>query len=132
MDKVISVDDLGEYISEILQEYGDRAQFALETAAAGVGKAASNKVRAAAPEKKGTYKKGWTVSVEKDRIGVEAVVYNRSRPGFTQLLEKGHEIYGHALRSGGRTTPRAFPHIAPAEQWAVEEFVKRVEKELKA
>lgn len=133
MDKVISADDLGEYVGELLQEYGDAAQTAIEIAASGVGKAAKNKVAAGSPNKTGKYKAGWQLSVQKDRIGVEAVVHNAKRAGLTQLIEKGHEIvtYGHARRSGGRTQTRAFPHIAPVEQWAIEEFVKRVEKELK-
>lgn len=133
MDKAISADELGEFVAQILKEYGDKAQIAIETAATGVSKAAKNKVKAAAPNKTGIYKEGWESRTFKDRVDVEAVVFNAKRPGFTQLLEKGHDIatYGHAKRSGGRTKTRAFPHIGPADQWAVNEFVKRVTKELK-
>lgn len=133
MDKAISAADLDEYISQILHEYGDKAQMAIETAATGVSKATKNKVKAAAPDKTGQYKEGWDAKTFKDRVGIEAVVFNGKRAGLTQLLEKGHEIatYGHAMRSGGRTKTRAFPHIAPAEEWAITEFIKRVEKELK-
>lgn len=132
MDTVISADDLEEFISKVLDEYGDKASMAIEQAAAGVSVAAKNKVMAAAPEKTGKYKSGWDTKLYKDRLSVEAVVFNGVHPGLTHLLEHGHEIkvYGHALRGGGRTNPQI--HIAPAEQWAIEEFTKRVTRALES
>lgn len=127
--EVISADELSEYVNQILEQYGDRAQMAIQNAAAGVSKAANNKVRSVAPQKTGKYKDGWTAKLYKDRVEVVAVVYNEKLPGLTHLLEHGHEIYGHAKRAGGRTQPQV--HIYPAEQWAIDEFVKRIESELK-
>ena len=128
--EIITPDELAEFVNKTLNEYGDKAQMAIETAAVGVSMAARNKVKDGAPERTGKYKEGWKTTLIKDRLGVEAVVYNGVRPGLTQLLEHGHEIvvYGHALARGGRTAPQI--HIAPAEQWAIDEFVKRVTRAL--
>lgn len=130
MAEIISADELASYIDKVLDEYGDKARDAIEAAAVGVSHAAKNKVRAEAPERTGKYKSGWDTKLYKDRLSVEAVVYNGVRPGLTHLLEHGHEIkiYGHALANGGRTKPQV--HIQPAEQWAIEEFVKRIERAL--
>lgn len=128
--EVIKADELDEFVKKILDEYGDKAITAMEKAAAGVSKAAANKVKADSPERTGKYKDGWNAKLFKDRVSVEAVVYNSRRPGLTHLLEHGHEIvlYGHALANGGRTQPQV--HIYPAEQWAIDEFMSRVKKEL--
>ena len=130
--EVITADELEEFVSKVLDEYGDKAYMAIESATAGVSVAAKNKVRAEAPERTGKYKSGWDTKLYKDRLSVEAVVYNGVRPGLTHLLEHGHEIkiYGHALAKGGRTNPQV--HIQPAEQWAIEEFMKRVTRALES
>lgn len=126
--EVIKADELDEFVKKILDEYGDKAITAMENAAAGVSKAAKNKVSANAPQRTGKYKHGWDSKLYKDRLEVVGVVYNAKLPGLTHLLEHGHEIYGHAKRAGGRTQSQV--HIYPAEQWAIDEFMSRVTKEL--
>ena len=60
-----------------------------------------------------TYEKGWVAYKYKPMDGhIEAVVANKTAPGLTHLIEKGHEkfVYGHD--TGERTKPR--PHIKDA------------------
>ncbi len=63
------------------------------------------------------YADGWARTKTEDG----QVIYNKTKPGLTHLLE-----HGHAFRSGGRA--RAFPHILPAEEKAIKDFEKAVEK----
>ena len=82
-------------------------------------------VQSASPTDSGGYKKGWTAKKIKDSASkTEVVVYNRSKPGLTHLLEKGH-----AKRGGGRVEAKV--HIAPAESYAISQLEDKIVKGLK-
>ena len=82
-------------------------------------------VQSASPTDSGGYKKGWTAKKMKDSASkTEVVVYNRSKPGLTHLLEKGH-----AKRGGGRVEAKV--HIAPAESYAISQLEDKIVKGLK-
>jgi hypothetical protein len=131
----IAPDDLSEYIAKIFDEYGDKADKIIENAGKEVSKAAVKMIKASSPQRRNSqkhYKDGWTYQLAKELMSFEVTIYNKSKPGLTHLLEHGHAIvfYGHAKASGGRT--KAIPHIAPAQEWAVSEFIKVITNELKA
>ena len=67
------------------------------------------------------YAPGWSKKVTVNRMGASAIIYNGKYPGLVHLLEKGH-----ALRQGGRS--RAFPHVAPVEEWMNSELQKRIKE----
>ena len=76
------------------------------------------------PVRSGEYRKSWAAKKTLDRSGkLTVTVYNRKKPGLTHLLEKGH-----AKRGGGRV--EGTPHIAPAEEYAVDELEKRIRRGL--
>lgn len=64
------------------------------------------------------YADGWSMRTQRKRGHVEAVVYNKDKPGLAHLLEKGH-----ANRGGGRTAGRK--HIEPAYEAAERELSRR-------
>lgn len=72
----------------------------------------------------GNYNKGWRVKKEKGNNYVKAKIHNATDYQLTHLLENGHKT-----RNGGTT--RKFIHIAPVENYCVEEFQKQVENILK-
>ena len=72
------------------------------------------------------YKKGWSVRTKRLRYGFEGIVFNKTKPSLTHLLEKPHVVknqYGQY----GRTNPTAgiggLVHIAPAAEDAQNYFV---------
>jgi len=68
----------------------------------------------------GKYAKGWARKIETGRLMVGATVYGKSGTyQLAHLLENGH-----AQRGGGRTAPVV--HIAPVEQWAIDETYERI------
>ena len=85
----------------------------------------TKKIQSASSTDSGGYKKGWTAKKMKDSASkTEVVVYNRSKPGLTHLLEKGH-----AKRGGGRVEAKV--HIAPAESYAISQLEDKIVKGLK-
>ena len=91
-----------------------------------VAKDTAKKLKQTSPKESGEYAKNW--AVRNDRRSKTTIVYNKA-PTYrlTHLLEKGHVIrnqYGE----WGRTN--AEPHIAPAEQEAVADLVKKVEEDI--
>ncbi len=81
------------------------------------------------PRQWSEYRKGWTtVTTREDKTAIFISVFNKKNYRLTHLLENGHAI----IRNGknyGRT--RAFPHIKPAEETAVNKLNKNVEMRVK-
>lgn len=117
-------EDLQVKIMALLEEYAEQADEAINEVIPKVAKDAAKQLRNTSPKQDGSYAKGWMAKVEKTRLGVSGIVYNKDYPGLVHLLE-----FGHAKRNGGRT--RAFPHVAPVNEWAEKEVVQRIEEALK-
>jgi hypothetical protein len=113
--------DLSKEISKALTEYTKKVTEGLEKTKKDIAKDTAKELKKTSPKSKGKgggqYAKGWAVK----KVGNAQVVHNRTDYQLTHLLEKGH-----AKRGGGRV--RAFPHIRPAEQRAIREYVEQVEK----
>ena len=122
-----NIDGLSDVIAKMLTSYSSEIRGDVDKAAKKVSKDAVKRLKAGGTYKGGKasgYNSGWKVKVTEGIAGVEVVVHNAKAPGLTHLLEKGH-----AMPQGGRS--RAFPHIAPAEQEAVEQFRREVERVIK-
>ena len=115
----ININNLANEITRALQQYTNEVQGEIEVASEEVATESVNKLKQTSPKRTGKYAKGWT----KKKQGNGWVVHNR-RGQITHLLEKGH-----VKRSGGRVAARV--HIAPVEQKAIDDFLKRVEKAVK-
>ncbi len=118
-----TVNNFAKDLQALLEQYGDEVYNALGPVAEDVAGEAKKKVKAASPRRSGKYKSGWRTQTDKSGRSVAVTVYNGNKPGLPHLLE-----YGHALRGGGRST--AYEHIAPVEEWAAEEVVTRLEREI--
>lgn len=110
-------------ISKILNSYADGVKELIEEATRDVVKEGASRLKQTKNTYKvrsGEYNKSWTYKVQKKYDEVEGTVYSRS-PHYrlTHLLEKGH-----ATRNGGRT--RAFPHIAPVNDYCCKTYEKEV------
>lgn len=73
------------------------------------------------PKRKGNYAKGWKVTYQDGAY----IVHNSKLPGYTQLLEKGHDVVVGGQKVGHAP---AQPHIAPAEKTGADEFVNLAEE----
>lgn len=109
--------NLADEIAQALQEFTSEVTEGLENAKKEVAQETVIDLKQTSPELTGDYRKGWA----RKRVGTAEVVHNKTDYQLTHLLEKGH-----AKRGGGRVA--AIPHIAPAEERAILEYIERVEE----
>lgn len=115
-------------MKEILDEYSKRVDDAASDAAVKVGKESAQRIKNTSPKKTGSYARGWTIKRERGNGRIESViVHNRTDYQLTHLLENGH-IIRNKKGTYGRTN--GTKHIAPVEQWGVNEFPNEVERQL--
>ena len=121
----ISIDQLANEIAKGLKEYSQDVIEGIDEASERIAKSAVKELKVKSPKKTGEYAKGWAKKTEK-KFGETntIIIYNKTKPGLTHLLE-----HGHAKRGGGRT--KAKPHIRPVEEMVIEEFTTEVEKVVK-
>ena len=85
-----------------------------------VSKESVQKLKNTSPVKTGSYAKGWGTKKVGD---MDVVVHNRTDYQLTHLLENGHVIR-NKKGTYGRT--HGIKHIAPVEEWAVDELPRRI------
>ena len=124
MGRTIPVDQLASEVMNSLEEYAELAADVLKKEIQEAGKTAKKQIEATAPRRTGRYAKSWAVKkVSESSNSLEVTVHSKNRYMLTHLLENGH-----AKRGGGRVA--AIPHIAPAEEAAVQSLEQNIEREL--
>lgn len=120
-------DSFSVRFNRILDDYTKEVQEEARKILAQVAKETVQRLKKTSPRNKATkgdhYANGW--KVQKYRNGM--VVYNATKPGLTHLLEEPHPI-SNQYGSYGVSTPQK--HIEPAEKWASEEAIRRIEEVL--
>lgn len=124
----ISINNMAEEIASLMEQYAADIAESMKAEAKEVAKDAAQELKQTSPtgagSRKGHYKDGWTAKVNSENAtSINITVHNRKKPGLTHLLEKGH-----AKRGGGRVSAR--PHIANAEQHAIDDYEKRLKARL--
>ncbi len=118
------IDNLAKEIMDGLKEYADLATDDVKKAVRKAGNSVRKEISESAPKDTGKYSKSWTVKKTKETSNsLEVTVHSKNRYQLAHLLE-----HGHAKRSGGRVSAR--PHIAKAEESAIEVFEKEIDKAL--
>ena len=124
MSKVIQVDQLAKEVMDGLEEYAQLATDVLKKEIQKAGKTAKTQIEQTAPRKTGKYAKSWAVKKTAETSNsLEITVHSKTRYALAHLLENGH-----AKRGGGRVA--AIPHIAPAEEAAVQSLERNIETAL--
>lgn len=117
----IRVNEIGNEIAKQVAIYTREVEESLEEIKEEVAKETVDHLKGLNhPKLTGAYAKGWRI--KKD--GSALVIHNKTNYQLTHLLEKGH-----VNRDGGRT--EAIPHIGPAEEKAINEFISKTEKVIK-
>lgn len=124
----VNPEQLGDAIDKILTEYFDGVETESTRLVAEVATETTAKLQGTSPKDTGKYAKGWRVKQgKKAKARNEVEIYN-TRYQLTHLLEHGHikVVHGTVL---GFTAAR--PHIAQAEQEAIDRLLKGIEEAAK-
>lgn len=120
--------DITKQMANILSEYSAEVRDATNNSMDKVSKEAASKLRNTSPKRTGDYAKSWRVKKKRIWNGInEVTVYNKDHYQLTHLLENGHVVRN---KKGTYGRAPAIKHIAPVEQWAKDEVVAKIEKEL--
>ena len=116
----INPNDFAAELNRQLSGYVESVQKEIETAKKEVAQQCKKDIEYDSPHLTGTYERSWRIKKQGKGNKTKYIVHNIEYQ-LTHLLE-----HGHAKKGGGRT--RAFPHIAPAEEKAVHEYLDRIER----
>lgn len=116
-------------MEEILKTFDTDLNEAVEKTTRKVAQDAAKKLRSNSPGA-GDYAKGWTYKKDSTGFGAGYVVYNKSKPGLTHLLENGHAVKPSPKHPGkkSRVAPRV--HIKPVEEAAKTEYEQLLRAEI--
>ncbi len=124
MGRKISVGQLASEVMKQLDDYADMVTDEMKKVVQKAGNTAKKDISASAPRDSGAYAKSWAVKKTKESASaLQVTVHSRNRYQIAHLLE-----HGHAKRGGGRVAAR--PHIAAAEQNAIEQLEREIERSL--
>ena len=119
----INIDKLASEIAKELSTYSQEVVQKVNVSSERVGKTAVKQLKQTSPKRYGDYAKSWTMKTEPEVGQPHTRIIHAKAPHYrlAHLLE-----YGHAKVGGGRVEGR--PHIRPAEEMVIKEFVAEVEE----
>lgn len=110
-------------LDELISEYNQEENEILFDCMSKAMKKAKKDLKAASPKGPNGYANGWSIRTKRERYGFTGILYNKTAPRLTHLLERSHVIknqYGEY----GRTSPGhgQVVHIEPVRD-AAEEYL---------
>ena len=121
----VTVDELAEAVGKELGNYFDDITEDVKNAVEVTTRECVAEIKQRSPKRTGNYSRSWTATEMFNRRGsIRFTVHNKKHYRLTHLLEDGH-----AKENGGRV--EGTPHIAPAEQNAEKNLIKRIEEAIK-
>ena len=118
----IKISQLAEAITDGLKDYAGAVAEDIKAAANTAATACVSELKKTSPKDTGSYRKGWKKKkAYESSTEVRYTVHNATDYQLTHLLE-----FGNAKRNGGRV--EAIPHIAEAEQNAIETMEKKAKE----
>ena len=110
-------------IDKALDDYTTEITAEMFKAMSKAGKMAKRDVVNASPKGPNGYARGWAIRTKREKYGCNVLIYNKTHPGLTHLLENSHMI-SNQTGTYGRTSPGhgQVVHIAPARE-AAEDYL---------
>lgn len=126
MSKYVSANDFSGAVTTLIKDWSIEVVEQTKEAVVEVATEARNdlKVEGAFQNRSGNYRRGWRVTFNEMRYGIEATVHNKVYQ-LTHLLESGHAKFLWGRATGEEV--QAFPHIANVN----DEAQRKLEEEIK-
>ena len=127
--KTTSLNNFANEVIKITREYAEEVEDQTEAAIMKTAYKSEDDLHVAGKfeNRTGKYRKGWTVTFNQLRYGLEAIVHNK-RYMLTHLLESGHAKWLWGKDTGEEV--RAFPHIAQVNEEAQKMLEEEIERRL--
>ena len=129
----INIDQLAAEIAKGLSEYSQDVVEKVNVSSEAVGKAAVKRLKQTSPKRPGSgkYAKSWAMKTEPEVGQPHKRIVHVKAPHYrlTHLLE-----YGHAVANAGpgkKNRVDGIPHIRPAEEMVIKDFMQEVEEAIK-
>src|SRR6476620_4678044 len=123
LETMTEIEGVAKEILKQLQYYARNVSEKVDAAKEENAKACLKAIKMKSPKgrRNGEYAKGWRIKRTSKRL----IIHNATDYQLTHLLE-----HGHVLRRGGRNIGETDekPHIRPAEETAVRNFLQDVER----
>ncbi len=123
LEIMTEIEGVAQEILKQLKYYERNVSEKVDAAKEANAKACLQAIKMKSPKGKrhGEYAKGWRIK----RTSKKLIIHNATNYQLTHLLE-----HGHVLKKGGRNVGEAAerPHIRPAEESAVRNFLKDIER----
>lgn len=114
------VEGIARELRKEMEKYSSLVKEEFEAIKKETSKTLVQAIKLASPKRTGSYKKGWRMK----KTSKGYVIHNKTDYQLTHLLE-----YSHVKKGGGRTEGK--PHIRPAEERAIKDFLKKIKKAVK-
>ena len=111
-------------MKELMDEVNKDVERSAKTNIQRVAKESVQKLKNTSPRKTGSYARGWGTKKQGE---MDVVVHNRTDYQLTHLLENGHVIRN---KKGTYGRAPGIKHIAPVEEWAVDELPRRIMEDI--
>ena len=111
-------------MKELMDEVNKDVERSAKTNIQRVAKESVQKLKNTPPRKTGSYASGWGTKKQGE---MDVVVHNRTDYQLTHLLENGHVIKN---KKGTYGRAPGIKHIAPVEEWAVDELPRRIMEDI--
>ena len=129
MAKTVSLNNFANEVIKITREYAEEVEDQTEAAVIKTAFNAEDDLHVAGKFKNrtGKYRKGWTVTFNQLRYGLEAVVHNKVYM-LTHLLESGHAMWLWGKDTGEDV--QAFEHIVKVNEEAQRMLEEQIQRRL--
>lgn len=121
----MAVTNIEAELQQILDQYALQVSEEVGKAVKQVAKESAKKLKQTSPKRSGggDYASGWGYTIEAGTVTNSATVHGKKKGTYrlAHLLENGH-----LMRNGKRGGQRI--HIKPVEEWAVEEFERKIKE----
>ena len=128
MAKTVSLNNFANEVMKITKEYAEEVEDEAEAAVIKTAYHAEEELHVAGSFKGTKYRKGWTITFNQLRYGIEATVHNKLFM-LTHLLESGHAKFLWGKDTGEEV--QAFPHIASVNDEAQKMLEEEITRRLK-
>ena len=129
----VSIDQLAAEIAKGLAEYSQDVVEKVNVSSEAVGKAAVKRLKQTSPKRPGSgkYAKSWAMKTEPEVGQPHSRIIYVKAPHYrlTHLLEYGHVVVNAG--PGKKDRVDGIPHIRPAEEMVIKEFMAEVEEAIK-